>query len=106
MDHCWDGYKVTMSGGKHVKKHLLLQQNRESTTSSLDNKCSITATTGMKIGTNLCQHYNHNLLLPKKTTTNKLITAFCIPFPGCIYILKKTNLLQIVLKLSNDFPVL
>ena len=36
------------------------------TTSSLDNKCSITATTGMKIGTNLCQHYNHNLLLPKK----------------------------------------
>ena len=40
------------------------------------------------------------------TTTNKLITAFCIPFPGFIYILKKTNLLQIVLKLSNDFPVL
>lgn len=70
MDHRWDGYKVTTREGKHVKKHLLQEQNRGSTTSSLDNKCSITATTGMKIGTNLCQHYNHNLLLPKKNNNN------------------------------------
>ena len=70
MDHRWDGYKVTTREGKHVKKHLLQEQNRGSTTSSLDNKFSITATIGMKIGTNLCQHYNHNLLLPKKNKSS------------------------------------